>query len=90
LGSKGISGFVLGVFVCARSCVIREPSNRDACLELEFLADTGAMYTSLPESLLKRLEIVPLIDSIKYRGYQCRYPEKVKSEEVNNVHNDKP
>jgi len=29
-------------------------------LELEFLADTGAMYTSLPESLLKKLEIVPV------------------------------
>jgi aspartyl protease family protein len=39
---------------------VANPFDRDKCLELEFLADTGAMYTSLPESTLKKLEIVPM------------------------------
>jgi predicted aspartyl protease len=39
--------------------LVANPFDRDKRVELEFLADTGAMYTSLPESLLKQLEIVP-------------------------------
>jgi len=38
---------------------VANPFDRDKRLELEFLVDTGAMYTSLPESMLKRLEIIP-------------------------------
>lgn len=38
---------------------VANPFKKDRCLGLEFLVDTGAMYTSLPESMLKRLEIVP-------------------------------
>jgi len=38
---------------------VANPFKRDIRLGLEFLVDTGAMYTSLPESMLKRLEIVP-------------------------------
>jgi predicted aspartyl protease len=40
--------------------VVANPFERGKRLELEFLVDTGAMYTSLPESLLKQLEIVPM------------------------------
>ena len=39
---------------------VANPSNRRKRLEQEFLVDTGAMYTSLPESMLKRLEISPM------------------------------
>jgi len=39
--------------------IVANPFNRAKRLELEFLADTGSMYTSLPERLLKQLDIVP-------------------------------
>lgn len=39
--------------------IVANPFNRDKRVELEFLVDTGSMYTSLPESLLKRLDIIP-------------------------------
>jgi len=39
--------------------VVANPLKKDKSLELEFLVDTGAMYTSLPESLLQKLEITP-------------------------------
>jgi len=38
---------------------VANPFKRGKRLEMEFLADTGSMYTSLPESLLKQLEIFP-------------------------------
>jgi len=40
--------------------VVANPLEKGKRFELEFLVDTGAMYTSLPESLLKQLEIVPV------------------------------
>jgi predicted aspartyl protease len=38
---------------------VANPYNRDRRVELEFLADTGSMYTSLPKGLLKQLDIEP-------------------------------
>jgi len=39
---------------------VANPLKKDKRIELEFLVDTGSLYTSLPESLLKQLEIVPV------------------------------
>ena len=49
---------------------IRNPTQRDKCVEVELVADTGAIYTMLPENLLKHLEISPT-GRRKFRLARC-------------------
>jgi len=56
--------------------VIANPFRRDLRVEVEFIADTGAIYTMIPEYIAERLDL-KVVDKRKFRiasGEVVEYP----------------
>jgi len=56
--------------------VIANPFRRDLRVEVEFIADTGAIYTMIPEYIVERLDL-KVVDKRKFRiasGEVVEYP----------------
>jgi predicted aspartyl protease len=57
-------------------CVVANPLKRDLKTELEFIADTGAIYTVMPKSVAERLEL-EVMDKRRFKiasGETVEYP----------------